>query len=116
MRISDWSSDVCSSDLYERDPIIGFDNRYTASAGIGYDYIRNDRMRLSLDAGPSFRHVKYTDDGIEDRAGIRSSLDFNWKLSPTLTLQQNASAYFEKDNSTLTSLTDRKSTRLNSSH
>src|SRR3546814_5804859 len=62
-------------------------------------------MRLSLDAGPSFRHVKYTDDGIEDRAGIRSSLDFNWKLSPTLTLQQNASAYFEKDNSTLTSLT-----------
>src|SRR3546814_15320481 len=62
-------------------------------------------MRLSLDAGPSFRHVKYTDDGIEDRAGIRSSLDFNWKLSPTLTLQQNDSAYFEKDNSTLTSLT-----------
>src|SRR3546814_20491154 len=34
---------------YERDPIIGFDNRYTPSAGLGYDYIRNDRMRLSLD-------------------------------------------------------------------
>src|SRR3546814_6945973 len=113
MRISDWSADVCSSDLhadyrrangetsqehflfayeprvqindkaftyglvqYERDPIIGFDNRYTASAGIGYYYIRNDRMRLSLDVGPLFRSVKLKDVGIEVRAGTWSSLDF----------------------------------------
>lgn len=90
---------------YERDPIVGFDDRYTTSAGVGYDTIRNDRMKLSLDAGPSFRHVLYTDDGTENRAGLRSSLDFNWKLSPTLTFQQNASAYVEKENSTVTSLT-----------
>src|SRR3546814_14212307 len=87
---------------YERDPIIGFDNRYTASAGIGYDYIRNDRMRLSLDARPSFRHVKYTDDGIEDRAGLRSSPEFKWKQLPTFNFEQNDSVHFDKDNSTLT--------------
>src|SRR3546814_15732929 len=68
---------------YERDPIIGFDNRYTASAGIGYDYIRNDRMRLSLDYRTSFCHMKYTNEGNEDRAGIRFLPAFNLELWTT---------------------------------
>lgn len=90
---------------FERDPFVGYDKRYTASVGIGYDFVNNGKMKLSVDTGPSFRHVKYTEDGIEDRAGLRSSLDFNWKLSPTLSLQQIASAYVEKDQASLSSLT-----------
>ena len=90
---------------YERDPFIGFDNRYTASAGVGYDLVDNERIKFSVDTGPSYRHVKYTDDGMEDRAGLRSSLDFNFKLSPTLTIRQNAYAYVERDSQTLSSLT-----------
>lgn len=90
---------------YERDPFIGFDNRYTASAGVGYNLVDSDRMKLSVDTGPSYRHVKYTDDGLEDRAGLRSSLDFNFKLTPTLTIRQNTYAYVEKDSQTLSSLT-----------
>lgn len=90
---------------YERDPFIGFDNRYAASVGIGYTSIDTERMKLSVDAGPSYRHVDYTDDGEEERLGLRSSLDFNWKLSPTLTFQQNAYAYVEKDRASLASLT-----------
>lgn len=90
---------------YERDPFIGFDNRYTASAGVGYDLVDSEKLKLTVDTGPSFRHVKNTDDGREERAGLRSSLDFNFKLSPTLTIRQNAYAYVEKDQRTLSSLT-----------
>ncbi|MCF8708494.1 DUF481 domain-containing protein [Rhizorhapis sp. SPR117] len=90
---------------YERDPLVGFDSRYSASSGFGYQFIDCERVKLSIDTGPSYRHVKYTDDGWEDRLGLRSSLDFNWKLSPTLTFQQNAYAYIEKDKTSLSSLT-----------
>lgn len=90
---------------YERDPFVGFDNRYTASAGLGYNLVDNSRLKLSVDTGPSYRHVQYTDDGTEDRAGLRSSLDLNLKLSPTLTFRQNAYAYVEKSSKTLSSLT-----------
>lgn len=89
---------------YERDPFIGFDNRYTLSAGIGYTAVSTKRTKLSVDAGPAYRYVNYTDDGDEERVGLRSSLDFNWKLSPTLTFQQNAYAYVEKDRASLSSL------------
>lgn len=89
---------------YERDPFIGFDNRYTLSAGIGYTAVSTERTKLSVDAGPAYRYVNYTNDGDEERVGLRSSLDFNWKLSPTLTFQQNAYAYIEKDRASLSSL------------
>lgn len=89
---------------YERDPFIGFDNRYTLSAGVGYTAVSTERTKLSVDAGPAYRYVNYTDDGDEERVGLRSSLDFNWKLSPTLTFQQNAYAYVEKDRASLSSL------------
>ncbi|PZU60159.1 MAG: DUF481 domain-containing protein [Sphingobium sp.] len=82
---------------FERDPIIGFDSRYTSSVGIGYKLIQTKKMDLSVDIGPSLRHVSYTDDGTETKVGGRSSLDFGWKLSPALTLRQTASGYVEDD-------------------
>lgn len=90
---------------YERDPFIGFDERYTASTGIGYTAVNSERTKLSIDTGPAYRYVNYTDDGIEERVGLRSSLDFNMKLTPTLTFQQNAYTYVEKDRASLSSLT-----------
>ena len=90
---------------YERDPFIGFDERYTASTGIGYTAVNSERTKLSLDTGPAYRYVNYTEDGIEERVGLRSSLDFNMKLTQTLTFQQNAYGYVEKDRTSLSSLT-----------
>ena len=90
---------------YERDPFVGFDERYTASTGIGYTAVNNERTKLSIDTGPAYRYVNYTDDGVEERVGLRSSLDFNMKLTPTLTFQQNAYTYVEKDRASLSSLT-----------
>ena len=100
---------------FERDPIIGFDSRYTGSAGIGYKLIQSKKVNLSLDAGPSVRHVEYIDGSGETKLGARSSVDFGWKLSDTLTFRQTASGYAENDVRSLiaqTSLTTRLVSRL----
>ena len=90
---------------YEHDPFLSFDNRYSASAGIGYKLVQEKKVELSVDAGPSVRYVDYTDGLMETRVGVRSSGDFNWKLTPTLTLRQTGSAYIETGVSSLSSLT-----------
>src|SRR3546814_10436212 len=99
MRISDWSSDVCSSDTS-----IGYDARYTASAGIGYKLIVSDPVDLSLDAGPSIRHAEYVTGEQETKLGARASMDLAWRLTPALTFRQTASGYAESDVYTLNSL------------
>lgn len=90
---------------YERDPTLGFESRYSGSVGIGYKVIDLDAMKLAIDAGPSLRRSHYTDDGTETKLGGRSSAEFEWRLSPTLTFHQAGSAYAEKDVMTLASLT-----------
>ncbi len=90
---------------YERDPIVGYDYRYTSSFGIGYTLIANDKVQLSTTLGPSLRDTAYTDDGKETKFGARSSLNFRWAFTPTLALQQTASAYAESDTASVTALT-----------
>jgi len=90
---------------YERDTSLGFDSRYTGSAGIGHRLIDTEKMTLTLDAGPSLRRVYYIDDSSKTKWGARSSADFEWAISPTLTFRQSASAYAEQDILTLSSLT-----------
>tara|TARA_R110000782_G_scaffold78293_5_gene156100 strand:- start:91966 stop:92922 length:957 start_codon:yes stop_codon:yes gene_type:complete len=90
---------------YEHDPFVGYDNRYSGSAGFGYKPLQTDSMNLSIDVGPSLRHVEYIDGTAETKLGGRSSADFEWKLSPTLTFRQTASGYAEKDVISLNSLT-----------
>ena len=90
---------------YEHDPFLGYDARYTGSAGIGYKLVDGKKVQLSVDAGPSVRHAQYTDDGTETHMGARTSLDLSWKLNPALTFRQTASGYAEKDVQSLTALT-----------
>ena len=90
---------------YERDPIVGYTHRYTGSVGIGYTILSSDRVKLSTTLGPSLREVAYVDDGAETKFGARSSLNFRWALTPTLSLQQIASAYAESDTQSVTART-----------
>ncbi|WP_327754720.1 DUF481 domain-containing protein [Sphingobium sp. SJ10-10] len=90
---------------FERDTSIGYDERYTASAGIGYKVIVSKPIDLSLDAGPSIRHAKYIIGERETKLGARASMDFAWRLAPTLIFKQTASGYAESDVYTLNSLT-----------
>ncbi|OYW87844.1 MAG: hypothetical protein B7Z20_04060 [Sphingobium sp. 32-64-5] len=90
---------------YERDPVVGYNYRYTGSTGIGFTLLATDRMDMAVTIGPSLREISYTDDGKETKFGGRSSFNFKWKLNPTLSLQQAASAYAEADTASITSLT-----------
>ena len=90
---------------FERDTSIGYDERYTASVGVGYKLIVSKPVDLSADIGPSVRHVKYLIGERETKLGVRGSMALAWRASPTLTFKQTASGYAETDVYTLNSLT-----------
>ncbi|MEJ7934897.1 DUF481 domain-containing protein [Sphingobium sp. AN558] len=89
---------------FERDTTIGYDQRYTASAGVGYKLIVSKPVDLMMDVGPSIRHADYTIGVNETKLGARASLDLVWRMSPTLAFKQTGSTYAESDVFTLNSL------------
>lgn len=82
---------------FERDPSIGYDQRYTSSIGIGYKLIVSNPVDLSVDIGPSVRHAKYLTGERETKLGVRGSTALTWRMSPTLTFKQTAAGYAERD-------------------
>lgn len=90
---------------YEKDPISGYDNRYSLSGGLGRRLINTKAMTLSVEAGPALRQIDYVDDPSETQWSMLTSLDFAWKLNGTVKLTQTASAYVGSDNNTFTTLT-----------
>lgn len=91
--------------LYERDKIQGFKNRYTLSSGLGYRVVKTDKMTLSVEAGPAIRQIDYVDDPSATNWSLATSLDWDWTISPTMKLSQDASSYIGSDNNTFTSMT-----------
>ena len=90
---------------FESDKFFGYTDRYSASAGAGYSAVRTPAITLDLELGPSLRYTNYTDATRESELGARGSVDFDWKLSPVVTLSQDASAYVQNVNSTVTART-----------
>ncbi|MGN6689580.1 MAG: DUF481 domain-containing protein [Sphingopyxis sp.] len=92
---------------WERDRVLGFGNRWNASAGLGYQVVKKKAMTLSLKAGPAWRETDYlagrgqSDSELTGLAGI----DFGWNLSPTLKLTQVASTVIGEHNTVTSSLT-----------
>lgn len=90
---------------YESDRFLGYDDRVSASVGAGYTAIKAPTATLNLELGPAFRHTSFTDATHERSLAARGSLDFDWKLSGAVSLTQNASAYVQHYNSTVTGTT-----------
>lgn len=90
---------------YESDRFLGYTDRYSASAGAGYSVVQTPAVTLNLELGPAFRHTEFTDATVESSVAGRGSLDFDLKLSPGLTLSQDASAYLQRYNSTVSGTT-----------
>lgn len=90
---------------YERDRIQGFSNRYTLSGGLGYRALNRPGLTLALEAGPAARRTNYVEEPSETTWSLLTSMDFDWKISDTIKLTQDASSYLGSDNSTFTSLT-----------
>ncbi|WP_343521501.1 DUF481 domain-containing protein [Sphingomonas sp.] len=91
--------------MFESDRFAGFDQRYSLSAGAGYTALDSGGLRLDVELGPAFRHTDLTDDTVESQLAARGKLDFDWKLSPTITFSQDAAAYVQSSNSTITGKT-----------
>jgi putative salt-induced outer membrane protein len=90
---------------FESDRFLGFEDRYSASAGAGYTAIKRTNVKLDLELGPAFRHTNFTDDSVESQLAARGKLDFDWTLRKGITLSQDASAYLQAANSTITGKT-----------
>ena len=89
--------------VFESDPFLGYHERYSVSAGAGYAAIKESNMTLSLELGPAYRHTRFIDQRVEGSVAGRGTMDFDWKVSPTITVSQDASGYLERFNSTVSS-------------
>lgn len=90
---------------YEKDRIQGFRDRYSLSGGLGYRLLEHSDLTLSVEAGPAVRRTRFVDEPSETTWSTLASLDFDWKISDTIKLTEDASSYLGSDNSTFTSLT-----------
>lgn len=88
---------------YESDRILGYTDRVSLSAGVGYRVLQGSGVTLALDAGPAYRATSFTDGTDESALAGRGSLDFDWRLKPGLKLSQSASVYAQSSNSTISS-------------
>ena len=55
--------------------------------------------------GPAFRRTSFTNDLIEGSLAARGTMAFSWRLLPGLSVTQNAAAYVERFNSTVSGTT-----------
>lgn len=90
---------------FESDRFLGFDTRASLSAGAGYTAVKSSSLTLDVELGPAYRHTAFTDDVIESQLAARGKLDLDWKLSRSITFSQDASAYLQEANSTVTGKT-----------
>jgi putative salt-induced outer membrane protein len=88
---------------YESDRFSGFSDRVSLSSGIGYSAIKSPKMKLDLEVGPAFRYTRFIAQPEESNAAARGSLDFGWKITKGISVTQNASAYLQDANSTISS-------------
>lgn len=88
---------------YESDRFSGFTDRVSVSVGAGYSAIKRPNMKLDLELGPAFRSTRLITDASERNVAARGSVDFDWKVTRGITLRQNASAYVQDANSTVSS-------------
>ncbi|MCW3837906.1 YdiY family protein [Sphingomonas canadensis] len=90
---------------FERDRFLGYRERYSVSAGIGYSAIRQKGLTLDVELGPAYRNTNFNTGRNQSNMAARGSLDFDWKLNKGVTFSQDASAYVQDTNSTVTSKT-----------
>jgi len=89
---------------YEKDRFQGFDSRYSVSGGLGYNLLKSDEAKLSVKGGPAWRVTNPVDGERESVVAGLASLEAKFKLTPTLTYSQDASAYVDAEGSTFYTL------------
>lgn len=90
---------------WEKDRILGFDERWNLSGGLGYKLIDNKKLSLSLKGGPAWRQTDFITGINEDEITGLAGLDFGWQMSPVLKLTQIATTVVGSSNSQTSSQT-----------
>ncbi|WP_340587793.1 DUF481 domain-containing protein [Erythrobacter alti] len=80
---------------FERNTQQGFSARYVASGGIGYKLVDSGNMDLSIKAGPAYRVTEFVDGGTSSRLAGLIGLDFDWQISDSIKLTQDANSTVE---------------------
>lgn len=95
---------------YDRDRFQGISNRFTESAGVGYELIdtdddAEDDVDWDIYAGPAFRQTDLIDSTHEEQLGVFIATDLKWEITDTLTLREYAGAVVTKRNTSFRSVT-----------
>lgn len=97
---------------YEKDRFQGVASRYAVSGGLGYQVMKGQPMQLSLQAGPAWRHTKFTNGLTDSSIAALVALDFDWQLTDSLKFTQNTDLVANGGGSA-TAIIDGKNTSLN---
>ncbi|WP_421837133.1 DUF481 domain-containing protein [Novosphingobium sp.] len=100
---------------YERDRFQGFIDRYSLSAGLGYNLLEGDGRKLSIKAGPALRVTQPVEGPQEQTLSAVALADLKVRLTPTLNYSQEVSTYFDavrRTYYTLAALDSRLSSKL----
>lgn len=100
---------------YERDRFQGFIDRYSLSAGLGYNLLEGDGRKLSIKAGPALRVTQPVEGPQEQTLSAVALADLKIRLTPTLNYSQEVSTYFDavrRTYYTLAALDSRLSSKL----
>lgn len=100
---------------WEKDRFSGYDQQLAAIAGYGRELIGGERHRLSLEAGPGYRHDRIDSEPNASLAVAYGALAWHLEATETTTLDQELSVESTDDNTTsrsLSSLTARLNSRL----
>lgn len=96
---------VFGSALYENDRFAGYSSRDSVAGGVGYNLVTEPNLTVDAKAGPAWRHTDYIGlPSVSEITGL-AAVDANWKVTPALTLSENAAALSGHSNTNLTSLT-----------
>lgn len=76
---------------YLNDRFSGYRYQNTASIGYGRKLITGDRVNLSVELGPGYRHEKLRTGGSEEEAIVRASGPFSLKLTEGTAFEQELS-------------------------
>lgn len=90
---------------WEKDRILGYEQRWNASGGLGYKLIDDKTMALSVKGGPAWRHTDFISGGGDSELSGLAGLDFGWQLTPTLRVTQVTSTIVGESKSSTSSLT-----------
>lgn len=95
---------VFGSALYERNRFSGYNSRVSLSGGIGYRVIAAHDFSVDLKLAPAWRRTDYLDEPKANEVTGLAQLNSLWKISKTLSFNEDATMLSGNTNTSLTSL------------